>query len=1277
MLEFFGSSGPERILEKARKLIEQGKADRAVRTLEKGLLGDKEDFILLVELGKLNLKQGSPKEAVGYLKRAYASDPERSDELITEAETLHYESERPLETGAFLYELSLERRDFDQANKYLDGLEEDDLKVLTERYEQRLDTITKYKSEKDMDKKDVSFFYKAALLFARANRFDEADALFNRAVDIIPADKPKLISEYERLTAATYGDPRPRIAFGDFLVKSGDIKRAMKQYKSAIEFDETIANQVTERLEKIKAETRDSEVEDYLARLYVAHNQVEEAMNVVKEGISAGTIELGEAVKKLHEVARLEPENPDVHLSLGDAYRDTDSIDQAISQYKEVFQLNSSLADTVVERLKKIIDAKPRSPMAIALLADIYMYQDDVSSAVETLREAYEADEAMADELVPSVKKVLEKDIENSTALLLLAKACSSAGKDREAVVVLDTLISLGADGAKGAVELLRLIVKSDEDNLEAATILGAGLLAIGLVDEAAEVFHGLPDLPERAPRIMERAFEMCRKRPELAADASKILTSFATKDTDVFTLSMVLGELLALSGDLEGAAAKFKESLGVKPERGSDVAGAFERLLEKNDQLLSAHMGLANCLLKAGDLDGAAQEFSRVLSLDQEKFDEIVDKYYEMVRENPKSTAVRVAIVDALVERRMWDQVRDECTKALKVVPAEQSGYFYLKKGQSFLEKGLFSEAVTLVDKGVSLDTELLEEGRGLVEKIVRLDPKSTAGGYSRARIASRLGDFESASSQFLVIQKMHPDHTEKVIAEVRKVLAENTADPHLHFALGELLLEAGNFEESSGEFEIAFQRDASFADRAIEKYEQIISAKGAYASVSLSLGRAYMKKGSYPLATQNLVAALRAGPSLRGPVLHDLNEILEKDSRDITVRFALSDIYRDDGDTERSVDILREIAELAPTQVDAVSERLRRMIEQHREDLSLRYLLGDLLMKKGALQIGVREYEKIMAEHPLETEHVVEKLREAARGGHPRALVGLATALVNNKWYEEATDVISRMTLKDVNTVSYAVSLLERIQTSDSSISSASMLLGRLLIETEDYRRATVVLASALDNSDEKEVTLESMLLLSRALKYSGQVDRAKSEIELALSTVEDPKEVYTKLTEMIESEKSRELARVLTELKRNPDDELLRIQAAVLKRRMGDVSAAANLLSFTSENPDTEAKRRIELAICLDVLEEPAVSIEVLKGLDLSDMLESDTGKEVLSTLAYLYEKTQQFISVVSTLNLLVSQDPNFKGAQQRLSRASNNMVVHILGDRPNLIDGVIAK
>ncbi|MFQ5906611.1 MAG: tetratricopeptide repeat protein, partial [bacterium] len=875
MLDFLGTSDPQRILERSRKLVACGRTERAIKTLEKGLRGDSADFDLLLELARLNLKQGSSKEAAAQLKRAYVSDPTRSEELINEAETLHYESDTPLETGAFLFEVSVERRNFDQANRYLDGLKESDITALKERFEQRLDSITKYKAPREMDSRDASVLYQVALLLSRTGEFDQADFLFKKGMEIVPEDRKKVVSEYERIASTTYGDPGPRVGFADLLVRSGNVKRAIEMYRSAIEFDKSVAKRVIDRLEKVKEERPDPEIEKYLSELYIAHSQIGEAISLVREGVSTGTIELTDAVKKLRDVVRLEPDNPEGHLSLGDAYRKDGSTDLAISEYKEAFQLDSGLAGAVIERLDKVIAKERRNPLAVSLLADIYLKQDDIPNAVDTMAKGFEADVAMADEVIPMIKEILERDIENSSALVLLCKAYASKGKTKEAMLILDSLISLGAEGAKRALEQLRLIVGRERDNLSARTLLGMSLLAVGSFDEGAKVVGSLPDLSKRASKIMQRVFELCRKRPELAAGGVKVLSALEKTEVDLFALSMVTGELLSMAGDLIGAGQKFKESLSVKPEGVSDVIAAFERLLKKDDQLPDVHMGLANCLLKTGNLSRAAQEFARVLSLDKDSFDEIIDRYYEMLRENPKSAAVRMAIVDAFSERGMWDQLREESERALGVLPAEQSGYFYLKKGQAFLERGLLTEAVPLIDRGMTVDGSLLDEAGVLIEKIVKLDPKNAAARLSKARIASQKGDFKSAASEFLGIQKIHPEGIEKIISEVRKILEENKTDANLHFCLGELLLQAGMIEEASGRFQTATEIDDSFADRAIVKYEEIISKKGTSPSASLLLGRAYLKKASFPLATQNLLAALRADPELREPVLHDLNEI------------------------------------------------------------------------------------------------------------------------------------------------------------------------------------------------------------------------------------------------------------------------------------------------------------------------------------------------------------------------------------------------------------------
>jgi tetratricopeptide (TPR) repeat protein len=1277
MLDFLGMSDPQRILDRAKKLEGQGKDERAIAALEKGLRGDSADFDLLLELARLHLKKGSSREAAASLKRAYSADDSRLQELLDRADNLHYESDTPLETGAFLFEVSIDRRDFEQANRYLDGMNQNDIGIVTERYKQRLDSISKYKSEKEMGPKDVSVLYQLALLLVRSNRFEDADMLFRKGIEILPADTEAVISEYGRIAAATYGDPKPRIAFGDLLVASGDIKRALELYRSAIEFDKSAAEHVIVRLETVKEHSPDPEVEKYLSELYIAHSQLDEAMSLVKKAVSAGTLEMSDALKKLREVIRLDPDNPKGHLALGDAYIEDGSIDVAVSEYKEALELAPNLAAPLAERLSKIVAEHPKDSPAVELLANIYLEQDDINSAVETLRRGFDANVGMADDLIPMLRKVLAEDLENGPALLLLARAYSSQEKTREALLLLDTLVSLGEGSAREALRELLPIVERERDNPAAVASLGTALLAVNSSEKAVEVIRGIRDLPKNAPKIMERVFDMCRKRPELAAGAVEILSAMDVKGVDRFALSMVLGEVLAISGNIEAAAQRFSQSCQAKPEAVSDVIAAYERLLEKNEEVPSVHLGLANCYLKVGDTDGAAREFARVLSLDRDSFDSIVDRYYELLRVDPKKTAVRMVLVDAFVDRGMWDQVREECEKAQEVVAAEQSGYFLLKKGQALIEKGLLSQAVPLIGRAIQLDSALLDEANALALRIMKLDPKNTSARLTRARIAARNGEFETAASEFIAIQKMRPEGTRKIISEVRKLLEKNKTDPHLRFCLGELLFEVGSVEEASAHLEAATDMDDSFAERAIHKYEQMISEKGGYAFASLSLGRAYMKRGSYALATQNLLAALRADPELREPVLHDLNEVLENQPGDVTSRFALADIYREDGDLRRSVSILKEISDLDITQADAIAERLRSMIEEDEKDVSLRYLLAELLVKRRALDPAVQVYEEIMAANPDETERVIGLLRDVARADHPRALRAFATALTNRAQHEEAVDAISRMTEADFTTAGYGITLLEQIHAADPRLSSAVVVLGRLLLNTKEYSRAAETLKSGIDRAKDRSAAVECMLLLSRALALTGKADEARSEIGLAYATAEDPKKVYPRLAEIIRSERSLRLSELEEELGKEPERGDLRIESSSLRRGIGELDGAFGLLQFASDTPEIEAKRCTELALCLDAMGEPVSALEVLKGLDLSGIKESPQARESLNVLAYLYERTQQYPQAVAVLSELVSLKPSHLDAQRRLSRLSSDFVVRSLHNRPNIIDGVMDK
>src|SRR3990172_744198 len=113
MFDFIPPSSPQEALNRAKKLAAQGKIDRAIKTLEKGLKGSPEDFDLLLELGRLEFKQGGMKEAASRFKQAYSLNPKEKNRWIDFVETQHYEGEKPLETAELLLEVYSESEEFD------------------------------------------------------------------------------------------------------------------------------------------------------------------------------------------------------------------------------------------------------------------------------------------------------------------------------------------------------------------------------------------------------------------------------------------------------------------------------------------------------------------------------------------------------------------------------------------------------------------------------------------------------------------------------------------------------------------------------------------------------------------------------------------------------------------------------------------------------------------------------------------------------------------------------------------------------------------------------------------------------------------------------------------------------------------------------------------------------------------------------------------------------------------------------------------------------------
>ncbi|OQX56207.1 MAG: hypothetical protein B5M53_02605, partial [Candidatus Cloacimonas sp. 4484_209] len=131
----FNVGDSEKILERVRKLYGEGKYERAIKTLERSLTGSRDDFPLLIELGKYLFSRNKFVESATNLKKAYHLAPQRWEEIIDAIESDHFASGTPVETGILLLEIYADKDMLEEARKIIDGSSPEQIEEMAKRYE--------------------------------------------------------------------------------------------------------------------------------------------------------------------------------------------------------------------------------------------------------------------------------------------------------------------------------------------------------------------------------------------------------------------------------------------------------------------------------------------------------------------------------------------------------------------------------------------------------------------------------------------------------------------------------------------------------------------------------------------------------------------------------------------------------------------------------------------------------------------------------------------------------------------------------------------------------------------------------------------------------------------------------------------------------------------------------------------------------------------------------------------------------------------------------------
>src|SRR5271165_3681607 len=245
------------------------------------------------------------------------------------------------------------------------------------------------------------------------NDFTNAESLLQKAVVATPGDYrawfdlgyvynatsrlPEATEAYRKSVAAKPDVFESNLNLGMLLARQGDNPEAAKYLKAATQLKPT------------------AHPDESLAHAWQALGRVEESLDPQQ------------ALAAYAEAAKLDPKNPEPHLSAALLLEKQNNLDAAAREYRTVADLD------------------PKSQVAISALANVYIKQKKYTEAEAALR------------------RLLAIDPQNSSARVQLGRLLAEEGKSDEAAQELQKGLQADSSDGRAALELGTLYVKADK----------------------------------------------------------------------------------------------------------------------------------------------------------------------------------------------------------------------------------------------------------------------------------------------------------------------------------------------------------------------------------------------------------------------------------------------------------------------------------------------------------------------------------------------------------------------------------------------------------------------------------------------------------------------------------------------------------------------------------------------------------------------------------------------------------------------------------------------
>ena len=544
---------------------------------------------------------------------------------------------------------------------------------------------------------------------------------------------------------ARFGEARYKLA--EAYVQNGDARRAAREYVRAADL-----------LPKdIQAQVKAGQFLLYSQQFEDAKTRAHHALALDRKNIDAqillanslaGLKDLDGAIEEIEEAIRLDPQNTLGYAGLGAMQQAAKRQDEAEAAFKKAVEVNPQSVPAQLGLANFYWSARKKDQTEQALLAAHKLDPDN--SLTNRMLALFQIAIGQPANAEPYLAKLAE-DTKNTNAQIALADYYITSGRSKDAVPVLERMLSVKETRGAADLRLARLDFREDR---------------------RPQAEKRLEELLKREPN---NASAMVLKGEFLAAegkydDAITQLQSAIAANADSTEAQFALGRAYAAKNDREQAIKAFNETLRLNP------------------RAVAAQLELSRLELAGGSLDTSVQLAEQA------------------VKNAPRNPDARLALVRSLTARRDVGRAETELKALTKQYP--DSTAVQTQAGIVAAMKGDAIGASRHLTRALELDQNNIEALSGLIS--LDLAAKNNASAVSRAE--SRLARMPNDPATLMLAARTYARAGELAKSEqmLRKTVEVDASNFDAYAMLGRLYLSQKRLDEALAEYEGLAKRQA-----------------------------------------------------------------------------------------------------------------------------------------------------------------------------------------------------------------------------------------------------------------------------------------------------------------------------------------------------------------------------------------------------------------------------------------------------------------------------------